>query len=118
MGAGDIAGKVSSGNAVEQAAIAAATRMKPDYLSHEVTVPGGGFTDESLKNDQSAIPSGSRIHTVIIRTDQDITLKLNKNTNPVISLSSTERTITLDVIEITDIFVTAPAGTKLKFLMI
>jgi len=111
------------GNAVQQAAIAQAAKLKKTYESVEFTVPGGGYADKPLNatdlpGSVQGFKNGRLAHTLIMRTDQDVSIKLNANTNESISLAATEGSLTLDAVELSNVFVTAPAGAQLKFILV
>lgn len=111
-----IQGKEGAGRWDNEADRVTASRVKPVYESKEFNI--GAQTDYSVKVNESAFVKFARAHTVIIRTDQDITLKLNLDTNEAISLSRTERTVTLDIVELTDIFFTTTVATNIKIILV
>lgn len=63
----------------------------------------------NLKTGQSAFVVAKQFHHVILRTDNDITVRLNKNTNDGITIEAGS-TFTTDGVLITNIFITNASG--------
>jgi len=115
----DIKGKVGLGVLPEEAARVQASLLKDDYESHEFTVPGGGLVDSNLTvSAPTAFATILRAHTVIIRTTANISFRFNSVARPAVSLSVGEASFSINALEVSALFLTAPAGAQIKVLLI
>lgn len=115
----EIKGKNGLGNLIEEASKVQASLLKDDYENHEFTAPGGGLVDSSLVvSSPTAFATIVRAHTVIIRTTANISFKFNSTGRPAISLSAAEASFSINALEVSAIFFTAPAGAQIKVLLI
>lgn len=112
-----IIGKSGAGGLVEEAARVTASRINTFYESKEFAL-AGVQVDYNVATGQTAFVGVPQAHTIVLRTDQDITFKLNATTNAAITLKATEGTFGLDSIEVTNIFITTTvAGANIKLLL-
>ena len=113
-----IVGKKNMGAIQNEADVVNASLLKDDYENYEFS-PVAPLVDEPLTIiDPLAFGSIARAHTVIIRSDQNITFKFNSTLKPAISLSATEGVFTSNTLEVTNIFFNAPAGANIKVFMV
>lgn len=114
-----IAGKKNIGSIVNEADKVQASLLKADYENWEFTVPGGGYTNVSLKAIfPSAFSTIDRAHTIVIRSNADMSFRFNGGGNPSISLLRAEGSFTSNSLEIDNIYFTAPAGAVIKVFMV
>lgn len=119
-----IQGKEDGGRWENEADKVTASKMKPVYESAEFTVPGAPYVDYDVKlgfpgpTGHALFQQFARAHTIIIRTDTDMSIKLNSNTAHSISLLAAEGVLTLDIVEMSDIFITAPTGATIKIILV
>lgn len=85
------------------------TIIGEDYESKEFTVSNGS-TNYNVKTQQSSFAlRNAQAQHMVLRTDTDIIVRLNKTTKDAISVDGGSRLVT-DGILITNIFITAAAG--------
>lgn len=112
MAAGEISGKKDAGNAYEEAAKVTASLIKKVYESKEFSLVGVQ-TDYDFGAGQTAFGTAlPKAHTVIIRTDKNITVKLNDAGNDPVTITSAEGVFTISAVEVTNIFITQIAQTS------
>ncbi len=111
-----ITGKEEGGSHFVEAAKVTASRIKKEYESHEFVLPNASVNLD-FKANQTAFrpvddPAGGvpRAHLVIIRTDQTIEIRLNGVAKDIITITSGEGSISLTVVEVTNIFLTVPGA--------
>jgi len=107
---GQIAGKANGGAVYEEAARVMASRCNSVYESKEFSVANGASNYSMKNNVANAFLTVPRAHLIIVRTDQNITFKLNSTGGDAITLTSTEGSFTLDAAEVTDIFFSNSSG--------
>lgn len=113
-----IDGKVGHGK--DQLERVGAAKIKKFYESHEfVLAPAASNVD--LKATQNAfrpitaVGGGvPRAHTITIRTDGDITIRFNSTANDPITLLATEGSMTWDITEVTNVFLSSTPGANVK----
>lgn len=105
VGAGEeaISGKDNSGGEEREAARAMATRVKRKYGAHQFTVAAADVNVSIKTKDPQAFTKMSKAHHVIIRTDQDITFKLDLASNDSIPVDA-DVPFPWDITEFSDIF--------------
>lgn len=113
-----IIGKQNPGVLNEEANRVTAARMKESYSSIEFTA-GAPLVDQSIKAlYPTKFTAEPQKHTMVIRTSADIIVKLNSAANDGISVSALEGSFSIDALEVSDIFLTAPNGAVIKILLI
>lgn len=112
----EIQGKEGAGRIENEADKVTACRMKPVYESREYAL--GVVVNDSLKNNHAAFVLFSRAHNLIVRTDQNITIRLNSVANDAISVTAAEGAISINIVEMTDVFITTTVATNIKILLV
>ena len=113
-----IVGKNGLGNTQNEADLVQASLLKGDY-EHHTLAPVAPLVNAALSaQSPGAFGVCVRAHTVIIRTNADITIRFNNAANHAIPISAAEGGLTTNTLEVTEIFITAPAGSTVKFFMV
>jgi hypothetical protein len=110
-----IDGNANSGVLVNDAHNAMAADKKVVYESKEFAV--GVVVNYDVKAGQSAFVLVPRAHNIVIRTSADITVRFNSAANDAVSISAAEGQLAWTHIEVTNIFITAPAGASIKIFL-
>lgn len=117
IGDGDIGGKKDMGQVYEEMARVIASGVKKVYQSKEFAL-SGAQTDYDFAAGQSAFGTAlPRAHTVIIRTDVDISVKFNDAGNDAITITAGEGVFTISAVEVTNIFITQAGSSNLKIIL-
>lgn len=92
-------------------------KVAPEYFTHyeskEFTVSTGQTNYDVKSNVTGAFTVVRSTHGFIIRTDQDITIKLNDSANDAITVTAAEGQLVIDAtmrLEVTNIFITNASG--------
>lgn len=113
-----IIGKKDMGAIQNEADTVNASLLKDGYENYEFS-PVAPLVDEPLTAiDVAAFLDILRAHTIIIRTDANISFKFNSASKPAISLSVVEGAFTSNTLEVTNIYFTAPAGANIKVFLV
>lgn len=75
-----ITGKDKSGSPLLEAAKVTAAQIKKKYTSKTVTVVNGAVDVDLLTLAADAFDKNKKVHAILIRSDQDISVKFNANT--------------------------------------
>lgn len=86
------------------------------YESKEFTL-AAGTTNYNVKTGQSAFVKFKHAQHVIIRTDGDITVRLNSTGEDAISLTDGDYRLQADGILVTNIFISSTPGANVKILL-
>lgn len=113
-----IDGKSGAGNVHNEANRVVAAMIKKQYESHEFLL-SAGQTDFDFKVQQSAFSSTKvpRAHFIIIRTDADVSFKLNSISDDSITLTAGEGQFIFSAQEVTNIFFTNTPAANLKIIL-
>lgn len=110
-----IFGNVDHGAVNESGMLSMGADKKAIYESKEFLL--GVVVNYNVKTGQSAFAGNlARAHNVIIRTDGDITVRFNSNTNDPITIKASEGQMSWSHLEITNIFITT-AGANVKIIL-
>ena len=112
----EIHGKDGIGVYIEEAMKILASRMKKDY-EHVTMTRAGATVNRSVKVDEGKFVKMQYAHTILIRTNADITFKLNSTVNDSIPLSAGEGSISLDAVEVQDIFISTAGAAVINILI-
>ena len=106
---GKIIGKEGTGNVHEEADNILAASMKPDYESKEFTV-ANGTNSKDVKATEGAFGAAlPRAHSVLIRSDQNITIRFNDDANDDITVFA-DVEFPISTLEVTNIFIDNNSG--------
>lgn len=94
------------------------TSLTQSYDSAEFTLATGN-TDYEVRAEIASFFNNIKVYRrVEIRTNVNISIKLNNTSNPVISINFTDSPYTLDIIEVTNIFLTNNSGSTASIRII
>ena len=92
-------------------------KMTEQYFDHydgpEFTVANAQTNYDVSSNEANAFSTVKKVHSCIIRTDQNITVRFNSTSNDAITITSTEAQLSIARsfgFEITNIFITNASG--------
>jgi hypothetical protein len=92
--------------------------LTQSYDSAEFTLATGN-TDYNVRTQVAAFFNSIKVYRrVEIRTNANISIKLNSTSNSAISVSFTDSPYTLDIIEVTNIFITNASGSTASIKLI
>ncbi len=92
--------------------------LTQNYDSAEFTLSTGN-TDYDVRTQVAAFFNNIKVYRrVEIRTNVNISIKLNKTTNPAITINFTDSPYTLDIIEVTNIYITNSSGSTASIKLI
>ena len=110
MSESTITGRKDIGNHHDEAMKVLASRMNTTYESKKQSVPSGSVNYAWKANVAGAFVKVPQAHVFVLRTDADITIRLNSATDDPIEVSSGEGSFTYDGVEITNFFISVPGG--------
>jgi len=95
-----------------------AALMSDEYENKEFVLPPAS-TDYDLKVNQTAFDTTKlpRAHYISIRTDADISIKINSVSNDSISIGPGESPFQINKLEVSNIFLSSTPGANVKILL-
>lgn len=119
--------KISSGNYVEHPqSVCGPDGSHPNWMVNtvydnaEFTVANGTTDYDVSANEAKAFNNVPLARYVSIRTDVTITVKFNATTNDSITITSSDSPLTLDVLEVSNIYISNASGStaNIKILLL